>query len=86
MNQIPSATGMFEVRFGPTKNSMVSSRRLSGSLSAADRRRLDQYLSSVRELEERVHSAEEGEDRPKPKVNTPPPPIRVITSSGHGVS
>ena len=32
-----SATGMLEVRFGPTKNSMVSSRRLSGAVAMASR-------------------------------------------------
>jgi hypothetical protein len=49
------------------------SKRLSGSLPADDRRRLDQYFTSVRDLESRLHSAEEWEHRPKPKVNVPPP-------------
>lgn len=49
------------------------SRRLSGSLPPADRQRLDQYLTAVRDLEQRLHSAEEWEHKPKPKVTAPPP-------------
>lgn len=44
------------------------SSRLNRGLSAVDRRRMDQYLTSVRELERRLHAAEEWEYRPKPKV------------------
>ena len=49
------------------------SRSLSRSLSNADRGRLDEYFTSVRELERRLHSAEEWEYRPKPKVASGPP-------------
>jgi len=49
------------------------SRRLNKSLSAADQQRMDQYLSSVRELEKRMQSAEAWEHRPKPKVDAPTP-------------
>ncbi|MDA1050803.1 MAG: DUF1552 domain-containing protein [Planctomycetota bacterium] len=49
------------------------SRRLSRSLSPADQRRMDQYLTSVRELEQRLHSAQEWEYRPKPTVDGKPP-------------
>jgi len=49
------------------------SRRLNRSLSKDDQRRLDEYLSSVRELEKRLHSAEEWEHRPKPTVTAAPP-------------
>ncbi len=49
------------------------SKRLNRSLSPADRQRLDQYFTSVRELEQRLHGAEEWEHRPKPKVNAPAP-------------
>jgi hypothetical protein len=48
-------------------------RRLNGSLSAADKQRLEQYLTSVRELEERLKSAEEWEHKPKPKVTATAP-------------
>lgn len=49
------------------------SQRLNRSLSAADQRRMDQYLSAVRELEQRLHSAQEWEHRPKPQVQAKPP-------------
>jgi hypothetical protein len=49
------------------------SRRLNRSLSAIDQRRMDQYLTAVRELEQRLHSAQEWEYRPKPKVDAKPP-------------
>src|SRR5689334_2405722 len=49
------------------------SRRLNRSLPPADRQRLDQYFTAVRELEQRLHSAEEWEHRPKPKVAARPP-------------
>jgi hypothetical protein len=44
------------------------SRRLNQALPPADRQRMDQYFTAVRELEQRLHSAEEWEHRPKPKV------------------
>ncbi len=49
------------------------SKRLNRSLSHADQQRLDQYLTSVRELEQRLQSAEQWEHRPKPKVEAQPP-------------
>ncbi len=49
------------------------SKRLNRSLSPADQRRLDQYFTSVRELEQRLHSSEEWEYKPKPKVDAKPP-------------
>jgi hypothetical protein len=49
------------------------SRRLHRQLSRADQQRMDQYFSSVRELEQRLHSAEEWEKRPKPVVAATPP-------------
>ena len=44
-------------------------RRLDGSLPARDRARLDQYLTSVRELETRLASTRAWERRPKPTVD-----------------
>ncbi len=44
------------------------SKRLGRALSPADRARMDQYFTSVRELEQRLHTAEEWEYRPKPTV------------------
>lgn len=47
--------------------------RLNRSLSAPDRSRLDQYLTSVRELEKRMQTSEAWEQRPKPVVTTKQP-------------
>jgi hypothetical protein len=48
-------------------------KRLNGALSVADRQRLDQYATSVRDLEARLKSSEAWEHRPKPKVDAKPP-------------
>lgn len=42
-------------------------------LGASDRSRLDQYLTSVRELEQRLVIAGEWEQKPKPATNATPP-------------
>jgi hypothetical protein len=42
---------------------------LERSVGSRDRERLDQYFTSVRDLEQRLQMAREWEDRPKPKVN-----------------
>lgn len=44
------------------------SRRLQSRLGKRDRERVDEYFTSVRELERRMHSSEEWEHRPKPAV------------------
>ena len=49
------------------------SKRLNRSLSKTDQARMDQYLSSVRELEKRLQSSEEWEYKLKPKVTALPP-------------
>ncbi len=43
-------------------------KRLNRSLSKSDQVRMDEYLTSVRELESRLHSSEEWEHKPKPVV------------------
>ena len=48
-------------------------KRLNQSLSPSDKQRLDQFLTSVRELEQRLASAEDWEQKPKPKVKANPP-------------
>jgi hypothetical protein len=48
-------------------------RRLSRRISAADRRRLDQYFTSIRELEERLHAVGAWERRPRPAAPAPAP-------------
>jgi hypothetical protein len=49
-------------------------RRLDKTLPAADRGRLDQYFTSVRELEERLKRAEVWEKRRRPRPKSPAPP------------
>jgi hypothetical protein len=49
------------------------SRRLNRMLSKGDQQRMDQYFTSVRELEQRLHSSEAWEFKPKPIVNAKPP-------------
>ena len=49
------------------------SKRLNRSLSKDDQRRMDQYCTSVRELERRLHSSEEWEYKPKPQVKAAMP-------------
>lgn len=46
---------------------------LKRNLGARDRDRLDQYFTSVRELEQRMAMSKEWERRPKPKVTAPVP-------------
>ena len=46
---------------------------LQKQLGSADRERLDQYFTSVREVEKRLLIAEEWERKPKPKVDVPAP-------------
>jgi hypothetical protein len=48
-------------------------RRFSRDLGPADKTRLDQYLTSVREIEERLQTAREWELRPKPVTTLAPP-------------
>ena len=46
--------------------------QLSGEVSTADRRRLDQYFGAVREVERRLADSQAWVDKPKPKVNAKP--------------
>jgi hypothetical protein len=48
-------------------------KRLSGRLGAEDRARLDQYLTSVRELERRLEQSRAWQRREKPRVSAPAP-------------
>lgn len=48
-------------------------RQLERGLGQQDKTRLDQYLTSVREIEQRLQSAREWERRPKPMTDQPPP-------------
>jgi hypothetical protein len=49
------------------------SRRLDKALAPADRQRMDQYFTSVRELERRLASQQGWEHRPKPRVHAQAP-------------
>ena len=48
-------------------------KRLGVGLGAADRERLDQYFTSVRDLEQRLKASQGWERKPKPKVDAQPP-------------
>jgi hypothetical protein len=48
-------------------------RKMQADLGANDRDKLDEYFTSVRELEQRLAQAEEWAKKPKPKVDAKPP-------------
>ncbi len=48
-------------------------RSIQPALGSADREKLDEYFTSVRELERGLARSEEWSRRPKPRVNVPPP-------------
>jgi hypothetical protein len=50
---------------------MGDAQRLSASLGGADKRKLDEYLSSIRDVEKRIQSAERGAAIPKPAMAAP---------------
>lgn len=52
---------------------LAPAKRLQANASAADRERLDQYFSAVREVEVRLVSGQEWVRRPKPTVDYAPP-------------
>lgn len=48
-------------------------RKMEANLGVNDREKLDEYFTSVRELEQRLAQAEEWSKKPKPKVDAKPP-------------
>jgi hypothetical protein len=48
-------------------------RSLGPSLGSRDREKMDEYFTSVRELEQRMTVADQWSKKPKPKVDVPPP-------------
>lgn len=48
-------------------------KKLEGVLGAGDREKLDEYFTSVRELEQRLVQADAWSKKPKPKVDAKPP-------------
>ena len=63
------------IRRGRSVLDAVSDRakELQRTLGGADKEKLDQYFTGVRELEDRLRLAEEWEYKPKPKVDVPTP-------------
>jgi hypothetical protein len=55
-------------------------KKLQSGISTGDRERLDEYLTSVRELERRLARDEAWTKMPKPKVDVPPPTDIVNTA------
>jgi len=51
----------------------AQAKTLQRSVGSRDRERLDQYFTSVRDLEQRLQMAQEWEHKPKPQVNAPVP-------------
>lgn len=64
-----------ELRVGRSILDTVAQRAatLQKKLGKADRERIDQYFTSVREVERRLEIAEEWEQKPKPNVDVPSP-------------
>ncbi|MDZ4289362.1 MAG: DUF1552 domain-containing protein, partial [Prosthecobacter sp.] len=58
-------------------------KRLGSRMGAADRTKLDEYFTSVREMEQRLVKAEEWTHRPKPRVDAQPP--RDITDNADSI-
>ena len=54
-------------------------KKVSGAVGVADREKLDEYFTSVRDLEKRLAKAEEWSKKPKPKVDAKQP--QNITNS-----
>src|SRR5262249_23729068 len=63
------------LRDGQSILDTVSTRaaRLQRTVGRADQEKLDQYLTSVRELEQRLNRTEEWATKPKPAVDAAPP-------------
>ena len=66
LNRLDERGSILDTLLGHTK-------KLSRDLGSDDRSRLDQYLTSVREVEERLLTAREWELRPKPITQLPEP-------------
>lgn len=51
----------------------AEAKRLNGRVGAGDREKLDEYYTSVREMEQRLQAMQEWSKKPKPKVNASMP-------------
>lgn len=74
-NEAEKAAQVRRIKDGQSILDLVAeqTRALQRRTGREDHQSLDQYLSSVRELEQRLASAEEWTRRPKPKVDEEPP-------------
>jgi hypothetical protein len=61
------------VRAEPARPGPRGARRMNRVLGAADREKLEEYLTSVRDLEKQLGRSEEWSKKPKPKVDAKPP-------------
>lgn len=63
------------LQYGQSLLDQVSdeARRMNRVLGAADREKLEEYLTSVRDLEKQLARSEEWSKKPKPKVDSKPP-------------
>ena len=52
---------------------LVNTKQMQARLGARDREKLDQYFSAVRATEQRLHQAQEWEQKPKPEVEAKQP-------------
>jgi len=52
---------------------LAQAQALNRELNAADRVKLDEYLTSVREVERQMQRQQEWQNKPKPRVNAKPP-------------
>ena len=63
----------FERRTSLLDRVLGQAKALDRRLGSADREKMDEYLTAVREVEGRIEKAEEWATRPKPKVEAAPP-------------
>ena len=68
----PRRGGCATARASSTR-SREQAKQMQPDLGAGDRDKLDEYFTSVRELEQRLAQAEEWSKKPKPKVDAKPP-------------
>ncbi|MCM2370132.1 DUF1552 domain-containing protein [Aporhodopirellula aestuarii] len=54
-----------------------NARRLNGEISTADRHRVDEYFTSIRNIESRLSKAQDWVERPYPTAPFPQPPGRI---------
>jgi len=71
--EVARQIGRLENRGSILDTLLDETKRFSRNLGSDDKARLDQYVTSVREVEERLRVAREWERKPKPTPSQPPP-------------